>query len=82
MWKEIKKLFTKAWESVRALFSATFDVLKDGIVALVKAIYEWSKKIISGLGTILWTLLKGIGKVISEGLNYLYEKAIDWILKW
>lgn len=82
MWKNIKKSFSIAWEAVKSLFSSTFDVLKDGIIVLVKSIYEWSIKIISGLGTILWALLKSIGKALTDGINYLYEKAIDWILKW
>lgn len=82
MWNTIKLLFKSAWESIELLFSSTFDILKNGIIALVGAIYEWSVKIVTSLGSIVWSLLKGLGKVILDGLNYLYEKTIQWIKKW
>ena len=82
MWNKIKKLFDTAWDSIRTLFSSTFDILKNGIIALVGAIYEWSVKIITSLGSIIWSLIKGLGKILLDGLNYLYEKALDWIIKW
>ncbi len=82
MGDNIKALLTKMWNATKSLFSSSFYILKDGVMALVLAIYNWCVTIIKGLGSILWGGFEATGSAMIDKVNKAYEKVTAWIKKW
>lgn len=82
MGNNIKALLSSIWNATKSLFSSSFYILKDGVMALVLAIYNWCVTIIKGMGSILWGSFETTGTIIINKLTGVYNKAVEWIKKW
>lgn len=75
----MKKIWQQCWYEFSVWFSIqwkyAWDVLKNSVIGLVLALFEWAKTIIGGLFAGLWKLvIKPVGK-------WCREKIIQWIEK-
>lgn len=78
----LKALLTKMWNATKSLFSSSFYILKDGVMALVLAIYNWCVTIVKGLGSILWSGFETTGSATIKKITEVYNKVTAWIKKW
>lgn len=82
MGNNIKALLSSIWNATKSLFSSSFYILKDGVMALVLAIYNWCVTIIKGMGSILWGSFEATGSALIQKVTEVYNKVVEKIKKW
>ena len=90
IWKKFSMECKAAWEDFKTGLSktlkTTFDILKDGCIYFVTAIFKWLKELFVGIVFLLKSLFEIIWAAfilaISSTVGLLYEKIVDWIKGW
>lgn len=75
----MKTIWTQCWTEFCDWFSTqwkyAWDLLKQAIITMVLAIFEWLKTVIGALGLGLWKLvIKPVGKYICDAIIELINK--------
>lgn len=75
----MKTIWTQCWTEFCDWFSTqwkyAWDLLKQAIITMVLAIFEWLKTVIGALGLGLWKLvIKPVGKYLCDAIIELINK--------
>ena len=81
--KQTGKVFIK---NIKEFAKETFEILKNGCIVFVQAIFKWIWELLKGISNLLIMFIKTIYNLlvnaIKSTLSFIYEKTITWIKKW
>lgn len=90
IWNKFKLDCANAWstfcDGIKAMAKSTFEILKDGCVDFITAIFTWLWELLKGVGLIGWSLVQvvvaALIAAVKATFGLTYNKIVDWIKHW
>lgn len=79
-WNTMKNIFTVTWKAIREIFSSSFHLIKEPIVTLSKALWEWVKVVVTSLYKVLKSFVMDVVCKTCTSIWKLLRLLCRWIV--